>query len=191
MTMHLKHVTIGQQILVVVSLMLMGSAVQAQQVLEPPNYRMDHFRSPVPDTLKGAKVVNADEAYKIWQAGQTVFVDVLPQAPKPEKLPKNVIWRDKTHDTIKGGVWLANVGFGKLHPDMHKWFASELERLTAGDKTKPVLFYCLLDCWMSWNAGKRALEYGYTDVTWFPDGMDGWNLQGYPVETVSPLFQPK
>ena len=195
MTLDIKHMTGGQrvlrQVLVIASLILMGGTGQAEQVPEPGDYRMDHFRAPVPDTLKGARVVNAEEAYKIWEAGQTVFIDVLPQAPKPEKLPDNVIWRDNTHDTIRGGVWLPNVGFGKLHPDMHKWFASELQRLTGGDKTRPVLFYCLIDCWMSWNAGKRALEYGYTNVAWFPDGMDGWNLQDYPVETISPLFPVK
>ena len=41
---------------------------------------------------------------------------------------------------------------------------------------------------MSWNAAKRALEYGYSDVTWFPDGTDGWALQDYPTETVLPKF---
>ena len=30
--------------------------------------------------------------------------------------------------------------------------------LTGDDKAQPVLFFCLQDCWMSWNAAKRALE---------------------------------
>lgn len=158
------------------------------KVDEPADYRMDHFRSPVPETLSGAKVVDTEMAHRLWQDGATVFIDVLPQAPKPPALPANVIWRDKPRDTIKGATWLPNVGYGKLHPDMHAFFKAELDRLTGGSKSKPVLFYCLQDCWMSWNAAKRALEYGYTDVSWYPDGTDGWAFQDYPLETVKPTF---
>ena len=50
----------------------------------------------------------------------------------------------------------------------------ELERLTGGSKAKPVLFYCLQDCWMSWNAVKRAASWGYTNLYWYRDGVDGW-----------------
>ncbi|MEM7239896.1 MAG: PQQ-dependent catabolism-associated CXXCW motif protein, partial [Pseudomonadota bacterium] len=44
------------------------------------------------------------------------------------------------------------------------------------------LVFCLAGCWMSWNAAKRALEYGYTDVYWYPDGTDGWDFSGYELE---------
>ena len=160
------------------------------KVAEPSDYRMDHFRSPVPETLSGARVVDTETAHTLWQDGSTVFIDVLPQAPKPPSLPANVIWRDKPRDTIKGATWLPNVGYGTLHPDMHAFFQAELERLTGGSKAKPLLFYCLQDCWMSWNAAKRALEYGYSDVSWYPDGTDGWAFQDYPIETVKPIFPP-
>ena len=165
--------------------------LHAEDVAEPGDYRMSHFRAPVPDTLQGAKVVTSEQAFDIWKTGNTVFVDVLPQAPKPDKLSKNVIWRDKPRITIKGAAWLPNVGFGKLHETMHKFFSAELEMLTGGNKSKPVLFYCLLDCWMSWNAAKRAMEYGYKDVTWYPDGTDGWALQDYPTDTILPKFPVK
>lgn len=168
-----------------------ASMLRAEDVAEPEGYRMSHFRAPVPDTLKGARVVTSEQAHGIWKAGNTVFVDVLPQAPKPDKLPKNVIWRDKPRVTIRGAAWLPNVGFGKLHETMHEFFSGELETLTGSNKSKPVLFYCLLDCWMSWNAAKRAMEYGYKDVTWYPDGTDGWTLQDYPTETVLPKFPVK
>ncbi|MEM7633022.1 MAG: PQQ-dependent catabolism-associated CXXCW motif protein [Pseudomonadota bacterium] len=165
--------------------------LRAEEVAEPDGYRMSHFRAPVPDTLKGARVVTTEQAHHIWKAGDTVFVDVLPQAPKPDKLPKNVIWRDKPRTTIKGAAWLPNVGFGKLHESMHEFLSGELETLTGRDKSKPVLFFCLLDCWMSWNAAKRAVEYGYKDVIWYPDGTDGWTLHDYPTETVLPKFPAK
>ena len=37
-----------------------------------------------------------------------------------------------------------------------------------------LVIYCQADCWMSWNAAKQALSYGYTNVAWYPEGTDGW-----------------
>jgi PQQ-dependent catabolism-associated CXXCW motif protein len=49
------------------------------------------------------------------------------------------------------------------------------------------VFFCLKDCWMSWNAAKRALEYGYANVMWFREGTDGWQELGYPLVEVKKL----
>ncbi len=35
---------------------------------------------------------------------------------------------------------------------------------------------------MSWNAAKRALEYGFSNVSWYPGGSDGWAKAGLPLE---------
>ncbi len=46
------------------------------------------------------------------------------------------------------------------------YFRRSLERLTGGDKNKSIVFYCDPNCWMSWNAAKRALiELGYGTST--------------------------
>ena len=34
--------------------------------------------------------------------------------------------------------------------------------------------------------GKRALDYGYRRVAWYPDGTDGWAEAGLPLELVAP-----
>ena len=39
---------------------------------------------------------------------------------------------------------------------------------------------------MSWNAAKRALTYGYSQVYWFPEGTDGWDAAGLPLEPSEP-----
>ena len=31
---------------------------------------------------------------------------------------------------------------------------------TAGIHGRPIVFYCLADCWMSWNAAKGAASWG-------------------------------
>ncbi|MGI9462608.1 MAG: PQQ-dependent catabolism-associated CXXCW motif protein, partial [Aestuariivirgaceae bacterium] len=89
---------------------------------EPGDYRLKDFRSPVPATLTGADVVSPQRAWQLWRAGETLFIDVMPQAPKPKNLPKGTFWREKTRDNIPGSYWLANVGYGRLHPDADRWF---------------------------------------------------------------------
>jgi rhodanese-related sulfurtransferase len=43
---------------------------------------------------------------------------------------------------------------------------------------------------MSWNAAKRVLAMGYSHVIWYPDGTDGWQEEGLPLEDVQPMPRP-
>ncbi len=70
---------------------------------------------------------------------------------------------------------------------MEDYFRSNLERVTGGDRNRALVFYCLKDCWMSWNAGKRALGLGYAHVAWYPDGTDGWKAAGLPLQETAPV----
>ncbi len=171
-------------------ILCLGTTVQAANDKVPPepsDYRLEDYRKPVPATLKGARVVDGEEAEKIWEEKAAVFIDVYPQAPKPPGLPEGTIWRTPRHTSIQGAHWLANVGYGVLSPAIKTYFDKHLTRLTGGDKAKPVVFFCLRNCWMSWNAAKRAVEWGYTNVIWFPDGVDSWKEFALPVEKLKPV----
>ena len=146
--------------------------------VEPAGYRIQDYRSPVPATLQGATVVSDREAMRLWKSRRTLFIDVMPRPPKPAGLPAGTLWRPAARRNIPGSVWLANVGFGVLSPQFEAYFKSSLARLTGGDRAKLLLFYCLADCWMSWNAAKRALAWGYARVFWYPEGTDGWTAAG-------------
>lgn len=159
----------------------------AGSVDEPAGYRLGNYRAEVPATLKGARVIGTEEAKQLWNARSALFIDVLPRPPKPEALPEGTVWRNTRRDNIPGSVWLPNVGFGRLHEKIDRYFRNSLHRLSEGDKGRPLLFYCLDRCWMSWNAAKRALEYGYRNVLWYPAGTDGWTDSGFPVEESTPL----
>jgi len=150
---------------------------------EPADYRMSDFRSPVPATLRGATVLSADEAADLWNGkGGAIFIDVYPQAPKPANLPPGTFWRDPVHRSIEGAHWLPNTGYGALSTSMDEYFRTRLETLTGGKKDAPLVFFCLRNCWMSWNAAKRALAIGYRKVAWLPDGTDGWQAHGLPLQ---------
>lgn len=156
-------------------------------VPEPEGYKLDGFRSPVPATLRGVRVVTPAEALALWKDRAAVFIDVMPRAPKPANLPANTVWRDIPRLSIPGAAWLPNVGYGRLNPKMDAYFRRNLEALTGGDKARPILFFCLSNCWMSWNAAKRAHEeYGYRSVIWFPGGTDGWPYFDAPLVNAKP-----
>jgi len=164
-----------------------AGGASAVAVAEPEGYKSSDYRSPVPSALKGARVVSAERAKPLWEAGGAVFIDVYPRAPKPANLPPQTVWRDPQHATIARAHWLPNVGYGVLAPAVAQYFADKLGELSGGDKARTLVFFCLSNCWMSWNAAKRALELGYTDVAWFPDGTDGWRDElGLPLVAAEP-----
>jgi PQQ-dependent catabolism-associated CXXCW motif protein len=163
-------------------------AVSSQDppIPEPGGYRMDDYRAPTPATLKGARVLTTREAADLWRAGTAVFIDVMPQPPQPAGLPPGTIWRDKPRRNIPGSIWLPDTGYGALAAATEDYLRNGLVQASGSDQTKTLVFYCQKDCWMSWNAAKRALEFGYRNVAWFPDGGDGWQDAGLPLADAQP-----
>src|SRR5262249_31266856 len=117
-------------------------------------------------------------------------LDVLPQAPRPANLPPGTIWRDRPRRAIPGSIWLPDTGYGELAGATEEYLRAGLRRITGGDPAKLVVVYCLRDCWMSWNAAKRALAMGYTHVAWYPEGTDGWEDALLPLAEVRPAPRP-
>jgi PQQ-dependent catabolism-associated CXXCW motif protein len=153
---------------------------------EPDEYRADNYRAPVPATLKGARVLTTAEAETIWRAGSGVFIDVLPRPPKPQHLPEGTIWREKPRLNIPGSVWLPDTGYGKLAAATEDYLRRGLEHASGGNNTRLLVIYCQADCWMSWNAAKRVLSYGYANVAWYPEGTDGWERADLPLAESQP-----
>jgi PQQ-dependent catabolism-associated CXXCW motif protein len=154
---------------------------------EPETYRLENYRAPTPKTLAGARVLTTDEAEALWKSGAAVFVDVLPHAPRPTNLPPDTIWREKTHMNIPRSYWLPDTGYGELAPSTEAYLRDALRQITGGDPSKLLIIYCQRDCWMSWNAAKRVLSMGYTNVAWYPEGTDGWDEALLPLTKSEPL----
>jgi PQQ-dependent catabolism-associated CXXCW motif protein len=157
---------------------------------EPDDYRSDEYRAPVPETLRGARVVTTAEAETIWKRGAAAFIDVLPRAPKPANLPAGTLWRDKPRANIPSSLWLPDTGYGALTPAMEVYLRAGLAKASGGDTRKVLLIYCLHECWMSWNAAKRAIAFGYRNIVWYPDGTDGWEKAGLPLTPATPEPRP-
>jgi len=138
-------------------------------VPEPEGYRTDNYRAPVPATLADARVLATEDAEAIWRAGAATF-----------------IWREKPRLNIPGSVWLPDTGYGTLAAATEDYLRHGLARASGGNNAKLLVIYCQADCWMSWNAAKRALSYGYPNVAWYPEGTDGWLRANLPVAESQP-----
>jgi PQQ-dependent catabolism-associated CXXCW motif protein len=158
----------------------------AAQVPEPSAYRQDHYRAPVPATIAGGTLIDPKALAALIPAEHPVLIDVLPAPTRPPGLPAGHPWLPVPHQDIPGSLWLPDVGRGAISPALETWFHARLATATANHQGKPVVFYCLSQCWMSWNAAKRAISYGYTRVFWLEAGADGWTAAGYPLAVARP-----
>lgn len=160
-------------------------------VSEPAGYRTAEYRAPVPATLAGATVLDTAGLRRLIEERRPVLVDVLPKPRPPADRGPGRPWIEPKRDDIPGSVWLPNVGYGELGPDYRGYFERSLAELTGGDKTRPIVFYCDTNCWMSWNAAKRAVtELGYAQVHWYPDGVEGWRKAGFELTPAREIPQP-
>jgi len=166
-----------------------GHAAEAPQALfSSDGYRIDEFRAPVPEAVPGGITLSTAQLQRLLSNGDALLIDVLPAPVKPKDRPASLLWLPPDRFNIPGSHWLPNVGYGALSDELDDYFKGNLERLTAGHKDRPIVLYCLADCWMSWNAARRAArEYGYSAVHWYPDGTTGWEAAGLPLEKSRPV----
>ncbi len=90
--------------------------------------------------------------------------------------------------TLPHAVWLRDAGVGRhLDDDVQAWFDYHLSQLTNHDKSYPLVFFCASRmCWLAHNATLRALDLGYTNVSWYRGGRDAWQAAGLPMVPVPP-----
>lgn len=164
--------------LAVLQLML-GAVAHAGSDPQPANfdpltgYRIANYRAPTPSSVPGGTVISLEELENMVREGKPVLLDVnAAEGAGPN--PVSGVWQLSRQRVNKAGtVWLPDVGRGVLTPEFETYFKDNLARLTGGDMTRAIIIYCQADCWMSWNAVKRAASYGYTALYWYPDGTDG------------------
>ena len=175
-----------------IALVIVTHSQASGNITEPQDYRMSDYRTPTPATLAGATVVDAVEVHALIKDNkQTVLIDVLPLERKPPNFPPDRLWRTPPRYNLPGSVWLPNVGDGPISPSFEQYFVENLENIISTKYNPPLVFYCLVDCWMSWNAAKRALELGYNNVYWFPGGTDEWEAMGYELELSKAVKMPE
>jgi PQQ-dependent catabolism-associated CXXCW motif protein len=153
-------------------------------VPEPTDYWTGALNGPVPATIAGGKVIHAAELAKLIKQKRVIVVDVSNAPQRPEGLPAESTWLPLPQRIIPGALWIAGAGMGSIEPAIEQQFREKLAAATNNDLAQPLVIYCHERCWLSWNAAKRAISYGYRNVYWFPEGIEGWRAAGLPTVTV-------
>ena len=167
-----------------------GSDAGAPAVPEPESYRTERYRAPTPATLEGATVVDTAALQRLIADEQPILIDVM--AKQVETPDQTAAWQPPPRAHVAGSVWLPNVGLGSLSPEFMAYFEDSLAELTKGDASRSLVFYCDTNCWMGYNAAKRAMrELGYSNVYWYPDGVQGWQSAGLGLDEAEPVPMPE
>ncbi|KRW68532.1 PQQ-dependent catabolism-associated CXXCW motif protein [Pseudomonas sp. GD03855] len=145
-------------------------------------YRQTQYRSPTPATAEGAKTLDTSSLQRLLaQTPDLILVDVY----RSQWLAGQFI-DSEPHANLPGSIWLPNTGDGNLQPEWASYFSDNLARVSQGDVERPLVFYCRSDCWLGWNATKRAHALGYKRLYWYRDGVDGWEQAGLPLHPAAP-----
>jgi PQQ-dependent catabolism-associated CXXCW motif protein len=135
--------------------------------------RGGRLHAPTPTTIPGAKTIRTMELRAmLGQSPSPVLIDVL---------------GGNGHRTIAGAHWLREPGEATFGNAEKERFREDLERLTVGRKSVPIVFFCLSsECWMSYNAALRAIDLGYTGVYWYRGGTTAWQRAGFAMREAEP-----
>ena len=166
-----------------VSALFVGASVASAQGVPPlDGYRQTDYDAQVPDIVPGAVTVGDKAVYALWHSGRVAFIDVMPNLARPVGLPADAVWHGRSRHSVPGAIWLPDVGFGTLDEAAAAQFDAGLKAATGGDWDAPIVFLCRADCWMSWNASKRAVARGFTRVFWYRDGTTDWTFWDWPTQ---------
>ena len=158
---------------------------------EPAGYWTGPVNAPVPLTITGGTVIrNAHELRALMKRVSPIVVDVSNAPRRPESLAPGAPWLPLPHRAIPGSLWIADVGLGEIPVSVDDFFRQRLAQATDDHLARPLVIYCHRTCWLSWNAAKRAISYGYRDVYWFRDGIEGWKAAGYRTAVIKPQVAP-
>jgi len=155
-------------------------------VAEPDAYRMDDYDAPVPIGLTGASTVAGAAVEALMRDHAATVIDVIPELRQPPDLADDQLWLPPPHKGIPGALWLPDTGYGALDPVTETYLFSHLEQASDNNLDHHLVFYCRMDCWMSWNAARRALDAGYSNIHWYRDGIDDWLFDDRFTVTLEP-----
>lgn len=154
-------------------------------VPEPAGYWSGPIDSPVPASLAGGQVIGARELATLLKADPAPVVIDSSNAPaRPAEMASDAPWLPLPHQAIPGSLWIPGIGHAGIREATDDYFRERLAASSGGNRAHPVVVYCHERCWLSWNAARRAIGYGYRHVYWFPEGIEGWRAAGFETQVI-------
>jgi PQQ-dependent catabolism-associated CXXCW motif protein len=183
----MKHcLALATGLSLIASLLLANPLPAEAPLFSADGYRLSHYRSPTPAHAEHAQTLDTAALQRLLaEQPDTRLVDVY----RRQWLHGQFI-EDEVHANLPGSLWLANTGDGELSAQWQRYFTYHLQRASHGKKGWPLVFYCRSDCWLGWNAVRRAHALGYTNLYWYRDGIDAWQQAGQPLLPAQPAALP-
>ena len=166
------------------------AVLAAPAVPEPAGYWTGPTHGPVAATLSGGTVIHTRKLARLLKTDGVMVIDVSDAPRRPANMAAGAVWLPLPHPVIPGAVWIPGAGVGEISPAVDRLFRGQLALGTGNDLAHKIVIYCHKNCWLSWNAAKRAISYGYRNVYWFPDGMEGWHAAGLATAVAQPQAEP-
>jgi PQQ-dependent catabolism-associated CXXCW motif protein len=152
--------------------------------------RRTAYRAPVPGPPPGVPQLPLAEALRLHDRGAAWFIDVMP-VEDGVRDPVSGQWRlRQPRLTIPGAFWFPEVGRAEPPADLLNAFLARMRALAAARPKRPLVLFCLADCWMSWNAALRLQRLGIGPVVWLAEGTDGWTESGRTLLPAWPEAPP-
>lgn len=166
------------------------AAAQPATLFDGAGYRIARYRAPVDRDPAPARRI-APQAVRALAARQAaLLIDVLP-AEGATRDPATGTWHlAEPHETIPGARWFPNVAAGVPDPWLWHGFAARILVWQRRHPGAPIIVFCRIDCWMSWNAARRLARSGVRHVRWFAEGIEGWREAGGALTPVVPEVIP-
>ena len=153
------------------------SYAQKNDLFNAEGYRSTLYRSPTPTFHEQAQTIGPSELVELQQQHLNLLLIDVYRNP----WLRGHFTLQEEHRNLPNSLWLANCGDGSLNEQWLAYCQQNLEQATNGNKAHPIVFYCRSDCWLGWNAIKRADKLGYRNLYWLRDGIDGWEQANLPL----------
>ncbi len=122
-----------------------------------------------PTSTDGVKVISAEEAKKMQDAGALIFDNrvAAEYAEKTVKGAKNLTYKEKSEKSADFDASKDSFDLSKL----------------PSDKAAPVIFFCNGgECWRSYKASVVTYKAGFSKVHWMRGGLPEWSSKGLPTQ---------
>jgi PQQ-dependent catabolism-associated CXXCW motif protein len=145
-------------------------------------YRSKIYRSPTPKQTSFAKIVDAKDILKRSKDNENlVIVNVVPL-----DMVGSTFIQAKPHEGIVNSIWLPNVGYGQIDKMTTTYLVENLNIAMNNNSNTVFVFYCNIDCWMSWNAARRASSLGFKNILWYKNGIENWKFHKLDTQLLHP-----
>jgi PQQ-dependent catabolism-associated CXXCW motif protein len=159
-------------------------------LFDAAGYRIARYRAPVKADPAPAAAITLAATLALEPGRDALFIDVTP-VEGGVRDPASGVWTlSEAHLTIPGALWLPETGRTPVDPALWQALEARITAARAAAPGQPVILFCRIDCWMSWNAARRLALGGTRNVRWLAEGTDGWHAAGRALVPAVPLAAP-